>query len=148
MMESERSGNVLLLLLVFVIAAVGVSNTMLIAAYERIREFGMMRALGMDDRALRTAMVFEAGLIGCLGSLCGLLLGAVAVFFLVDRGIDMSRFLRRREHRLSRCGGVSRRLESGHDGGRGGVRRAREHGYRAAAGAPCSAPRHRAEPAS
>ena len=92
MMESERSGNVLLLLLVFVIAAVGVSNTMLIAAYERIREFGMMRALGMDDRALRTAMVFEAGLIGCLGSLCGLLLGAVAVFFLVDRGIDMSRF--------------------------------------------------------
>ena len=92
MMESERSGNVLLLLLVFLIAAVGISNTMLIAAYERIREFGMMRALGMDDGALRTAMVFEAGLIGCLGSLCGLLLGAVAVFFLVDRGIDMSRF--------------------------------------------------------
>ena len=92
MMESERSGNVLLLMLVFLIAAVGISNTMLIAAYERIREFGMMRALGMDDRSLRATMMFEAGLIGCLGSLCGLLLGAVAVFFLVNRGIDMSRF--------------------------------------------------------
>jgi len=92
MMESERSGNVLLLMLVFLIAAVGISNTMLIAAYERMREFGMMRALGMEDGAVRATMVFEAGLIGCLGSLCGLLLGAVAVFFLVDRGIDMSRF--------------------------------------------------------
>ena len=92
MMESERSNTVLLLLLVFIIAAVGISNTMLIAAYERIREFGMMRALGADDGAVRATMVFEAGFIGCLGSLCGLLLGAVAVFFLVDQGIDMSRF--------------------------------------------------------
>ena len=92
MMESERSGNALLLLLVFLIAAVGISNTMLIAAYERIREFGMMRALGMADGALRATMVFEAGFIGCLGSLCGVLLGAVAVYFLVNQGIDMSRF--------------------------------------------------------
>ena len=92
MMESERSGNALSLLLVFLIAAVGISNTMLIAAYERIREFGMMRALGMADGALRATMVIEAGLIGCLGSLCGLLLGAVAVYFLVNQGIDMSRF--------------------------------------------------------
>ena len=92
MMESERSGSVLLLLLVFVIAAVGISNTLLIAAYERIREFGMMRALGMDDSAIRATMVFEAGFIGCLGSLCGLLLGAVATFCLVKWGIDMSGF--------------------------------------------------------
>ena len=92
MMESERSSSVLLLVLVFVIAAVGISNTLLIAAYERIREFGMMRALGMDDTAIRATMVFEAGFIGCLGSLCGLLLGAVATFCLVKWGIDMSGF--------------------------------------------------------
>ena len=92
MMESESSGSVLLLVLVFVIAAVGISNTMLIAAYERIREFGMMRALGMDDNSIRATMVFEAGFIGCLGSLCGLLLGAVATFCLVKWGIDMSGF--------------------------------------------------------
>ena len=92
MMESERSGSVLLLVLVFVIAAVGISNTLLIAAYERIREFGMMRAVGMDDSAIRATMVFEAGFIGCLGSLCGLLLGAVATFCLVKWGIDMSGF--------------------------------------------------------
>jgi ABC-type lipoprotein release transport system permease subunit len=52
----------------------------------------MMRAVGMDDSAIRATMVFEAGFIGCLGSLCGLLLGAVATFCLVKWGIDMSGF--------------------------------------------------------
>ena len=121
MMESERSGNVLLLMLVFLIAAVGISNTMLIAAYERIREFGMMRALGMDDGAVRATMVFEAGFIGCLGSLCGVLLGAVAVFFLVDQGIDMSRFYGDVSIGYRVTAVFRGRLESGHDGGRDGV---------------------------
>ena len=90
LMESESSSNGLLLFLVFLIAAVGISNTMLIAVYERIREFGMMRALGMDDASIRAAMVLEAGIIGLLGSLTGLVLGAAATFWLVNWGLDMS----------------------------------------------------------
>ena len=90
LMESKSSSNGLLLFLVFLIAAVGISNTMLIAVYERIREFGMMRALGMDDAAIRAAMVIEAGIIGLLGSLTGLVLGAAATFWLVNWGLDMS----------------------------------------------------------
>jgi ABC-type lipoprotein release transport system permease subunit len=79
-----------MLFLVFLIAAVGVSNTMLIAVYERIREFGTMRALGMDDAAIRAAMVLEAGAIGLLGSLAGVAAGAAATWWLVTWGIDMS----------------------------------------------------------
>lgn len=79
----------MLLFLIFLIAAVGISNTMLLAVYERIREFGMMRALGMDDTALRAAIVFEAGAIGLLGSLAGLAAGAAATWWLVNRGIDL-----------------------------------------------------------
>jgi ABC-type antimicrobial peptide transport system permease subunit len=79
-----------MLFLVFLIAAVGVSNTMLIAVYERIREFGTMRALGMDDGAIRATMVLEAGAIGLLGSLAGVAVGAVATWWLVNWGIDMS----------------------------------------------------------
>ena len=89
-MESKSSSNSVLLFLIFVIAAVGISNTMLIAVYERIREFGMMRALGMDDAAIRAAMVFEAGAIGLIGALVGLVIGVVATWWLVNWGIDMS----------------------------------------------------------
>jgi ABC-type lipoprotein release transport system permease subunit len=90
LLESDSAGNSVMLLLVFLIAAVGVSNTMLIAVYERIREFGVMRALGMDDAAIRATMVFEAGAIGLIGSLLGLVLGAAATWWLVNWGIDLS----------------------------------------------------------
>jgi ABC-type lipoprotein release transport system permease subunit len=90
LMESKTSSNGMLLFLIFLIAAVGISNTMLIAVYERIREFGMMRALGMDDVAIRATMVFEAGAIGLIGSLLGLVLGAAATWWLVNWGIDLS----------------------------------------------------------
>ena len=49
-----------------------------------------MRALGMDDASIRATMVFEAGSIGLLGALAGLLLGTVATFWLVNWGIDVS----------------------------------------------------------
>ena len=90
LVESKQSSNGVLLFLIFLIASVGISNTMLIAVYERIREFGMMRALGMDDAAIRATMVFEAGAIGLLGSLVGLAVGAAATWWLVNWGIDMS----------------------------------------------------------
>ena len=90
LMESKSASNAMLLFLILLIAAVGISNTMLIAVYERIREFGMMRALGMDDAAIRTTMVLEAGIIGLLGSLVGLVVGAAATFWLVNWGIDVS----------------------------------------------------------
>ena len=89
-LESDSAVNSIMLFLVFLIAAVGVSNTMLIAVYERIREFGTMRALGMDDAAIRAAMVLEAGAIGLLGSLAGVAAGAAATWWLVTWGIDMS----------------------------------------------------------
>ena len=90
LLESDSAGNSVMLFLIFLIAAVGVSNTMLIAVYERIREFGTLRALGMDDAAIRAAMVLEAGAIGLLGSLAGVAAGAVATWWLVAWGIDMS----------------------------------------------------------
>ncbi|MGD1832333.1 MAG: ABC transporter permease, partial [Sphaerochaetaceae bacterium] len=64
------------------------------AMYERIRELGMMRALGMSDRAVHLSFMVEAGGIGLFGSVAGLLLGAMINIYLVDVGIDMSFMMR------------------------------------------------------
>lgn len=87
-LEAKQGGTGLILFLVFIIAAVGVSNTMLMAMYERMRELGMMRALGMKDRDILLAFLFEAGGIGLLGSVVGLLLGILANLYLVNVGFD------------------------------------------------------------
>jgi ABC-type lipoprotein release transport system permease subunit len=86
--EMKTQGSSIILFLVFIIAAVGISNTMLMAVYERIRELGMMRALGMKDSEVRTSFMLESGGIGFLGALSGLILGALCNWPLVQWGID------------------------------------------------------------
>jgi ABC-type lipoprotein release transport system permease subunit len=91
--EGKRAGTGMLLLLIFIIAAVGISNTMLMAVYERVREIGMMRALGMRDRSIRLAFLLEAGGIGLIGSALGLVLGAALNWYMVRWGLDLSAFI-------------------------------------------------------
>jgi ABC-type lipoprotein release transport system permease subunit len=92
--EAKRGGTGMILFLVFIIAAVGISNTMLMAIYERIRELGMMRALGMTDSAIHTAFIIEAGGIGLIGSIFGVILGIFGNFFLVNYGINFGMIMR------------------------------------------------------
>jgi ABC-type lipoprotein release transport system permease subunit len=90
----ERSYSSVLLFLVFIIAAVGISNTMIMTVNERTRELGMMRALGMGDRTIRLLFMFESGGIGLFGSICGIILGSLANIPLVANGIDFGFLMR------------------------------------------------------
>jgi putative ABC transport system permease protein len=91
--SAKKGGSNVILLLVFIIAAVGVSNTMLMTIYERVRELGMMRALGMRDRQIRRIFLLEAGGIGVIGSVAGVALGCLVNAAMVRWGIDFSRLL-------------------------------------------------------
>ncbi len=88
--QMKSAGSSIFLILVFVIAAVGISNTMLMAVYERVREIGMMRAMGMSDGAIRAAFLFEAGGIGLIGTLGGIVLGLALNWYMVNYGMDLS----------------------------------------------------------
>lgn len=88
MIDMARSTTGIMLFLVFIIAAVGISNTMLLTIYERFREMGMMRALGMTDLNIKTMLLIEAAGIGFIGALIGVALGIFSVLFLIHVGID------------------------------------------------------------
>jgi ABC-type lipoprotein release transport system permease subunit len=92
--EAKRGGTSMILFLVFIIAAVGISNTMLMAIFERIRELGMMRALGMDDRTIQLTFMIEAGGIGLIGSIVGVILGVLVNIYMVEVGIDLGFLMR------------------------------------------------------
>ncbi len=57
------------------VAAIGIANTLTMAIYERTREIGLMKALGATNRDVMSVFLVEAGSIGLLGGLGGVVVG-------------------------------------------------------------------------
>ena len=56
------------------VAAIGITNTMMMSIYERTKEIGVMKVLGCDLRNIRSLFLMEAGFIGLIGGVVGLAL--------------------------------------------------------------------------
>ena len=56
------------------VAAIGITNTMMMSIYERTKEIGVMKVLGCDLRNIRSLFLLEAGFIGFIGGVIGLIL--------------------------------------------------------------------------
>ncbi len=56
------------------VAAIGITNTMMMSIYERTKEIGVMKVLGCDLRNIRSLFLMEAGFIGFIGGIIGLIL--------------------------------------------------------------------------
>jgi len=55
------------------IAAIGITNTMIMSIFERTKEIGIMKVIGAKISDIRRIFLFEAGVIGITGGLIGLL---------------------------------------------------------------------------
>ncbi len=79
--------------LVFLLAGgLGVMNTMLMATFERTREFGIIKALGATPFRIVKDVAMEALVLAGAASLAGLVIGALLAWYLAVKGIDTSMF--------------------------------------------------------
>jgi len=78
---------------ILLIVTIGVVNTLLMSVMERLREFGVILALGATPGRLRLMVLAEALVLGVVAMLLGTLLGALATWYLVEVGIDLRAFI-------------------------------------------------------
>jgi ABC-type lipoprotein release transport system permease subunit len=76
--------------IVILIVAVIIANTLLMSVFERIREMGILAALGMKGRQIRQMFLLEAASLGLAGIALGIVLGSAGVGYLATVGIPIS----------------------------------------------------------
>lgn len=83
-----------LLAFAIVISLFGIGNTLALSIHERTRELGMLRAIGMSRRQVRTMIRYEAVITALIGAILGLILGVVFAALLAqplkDEGFTLS----------------------------------------------------------
>ncbi len=86
--------NVLYVLLALsvIVSLFGIVNTLVLTVFERTRELGMLRAVGMTRRQVRRMIRYESVITALIGALLGIVLGIVLAVLLIARvdGIDLA----------------------------------------------------------
>ncbi|MDX8410019.1 MAG: ABC transporter permease [Mariprofundales bacterium] len=77
---------------VILVVLAEVLNTMLMSLHERVRELGLMGALGVGSSHLFAMMLWETVILVAVGSAAGFALGGGLSLWFGERGIDLSRF--------------------------------------------------------
>jgi ABC-type lipoprotein release transport system permease subunit len=75
---------------IFIAMGFGIVNTTLMAVFERMREFGLLKALGIKPLGIIKGVLTEAFLILLIGMFIGNFLGFLSVLALSGSGIDLS----------------------------------------------------------
>jgi ABC-type lipoprotein release transport system permease subunit len=91
--RTDRRTNNSFMFIIGLIVALGIVNTILMSVMERIREFGVMLALGTPPARLRGMILTEGLFIGLMGAALGLGFGSAVTSYLVENGIDYSEMI-------------------------------------------------------
>ncbi len=70
----------------------GITNTMLMSVLDRVREFGVLLAVGMKRIRVFLLIMIETIILSLFGGVIGMLLGTFTIWYFSDKGIDLSLF--------------------------------------------------------
>lgn len=89
-LETQRSSMVLIDLIVYAAVAIVILNAMMMAVFERIRELGVLKAVGMKPRTVFALVACEGVWQTLLAVGAGLLVAAPLLYYLVHHGVNIA----------------------------------------------------------
>ena len=87
-LDSARAANGIVSAVIYIVIAILILNAMLMAVFERIREFGVLKALGVEPRQVVALIFVESALQTGLALAAGMMLTVPMLWYLSEFGID------------------------------------------------------------
>ena len=84
--------NLVMSLLIFGVAGLGIFGVMVVSVLERLREFGIMLAIGTSFARVQQIIFAESFILGGTGYLAGSLLGGATLVYFYHHGLDLTVF--------------------------------------------------------
>lgn len=75
--------------IIFIVAALGIFGVILVSVLERVREFGIMLAIGSSFSRVRWQIILESMLLGLIGLVSGAVVGGALLYYFSTVGIDL-----------------------------------------------------------
>ncbi len=88
--KMDYVGFEIMIVFMYLIVTIGTINTLLMSVMERTREFGVIRAIGLNKSGIRKIVVTEALVLGLAGVVLGTLLATLVCTYTYTHGIDYS----------------------------------------------------------
>ncbi|MBE9466905.1 MAG: ABC transporter permease [Bacteroidetes bacterium] len=85
-----ESVSYLILIVILLALTFAIINTMLMAVFERIHEFGMLIAIGMSKKKVFKMVMCETILLSIIGAVLGTLISTIIIYIFNIYGIDLS----------------------------------------------------------
>jgi len=90
-MQADKKGNVILYIILGIVVAIGVLNTILMSFLERKREFGILKAIGTSPKSIFLQIIIEALLLCFIGIFGGLICSFVLNWHFSIHGIKFDK---------------------------------------------------------
>ncbi len=88
--ESDRVGNLITKVILYIVIAFGILGTIIMMVTERKKELGVMISVGMQRNRLAAILFFETLFIGLLGVAAGLVVSLPVIFFQASHPIPLT----------------------------------------------------------
>jgi lipoprotein-releasing system permease protein len=90
-LKLEGMSNAITLGLIIIIASFGIVSTLFMVVMEKTKEIGMLMAMGVSRRSIMMIFVMESGILGLLGAVLGVILGATLAIYMgsYDYGFEV-----------------------------------------------------------
>lgn len=84
-----RVGSIFMEIWFIIVATSIITNTVLMSVFERVREYGTLRAIGLKRSQERSLILTESSILGLAGSIIGLMVGLGAILAISSVGVDL-----------------------------------------------------------